>query len=527
MKNRFATIFIIGSFVVVFADLNLALSAREGKLAMPPIYDDVGYLLDAYRRLTVGNVNSLLALVMSFWENPPHAPMSTLTAMMGFALFGPNVWGPYLVNIWIAAVYAASIFFIARSNLTRLPSILLVALMLFVPIAHFVMTELRPDLAAGVIFGLAIYLLTATDYAEASRKVLIGVGLVSAAAIIAKPTTFMITMPLVGLSALIGVFRPGCYSAEERRRSARGALFPFGLSMAILLLFVIVWGPHVVRYVYQVLIVDRDIWATPFDPLLSWTFHSTGIGGRIALKYFFHVGLALMVIDAAFSSRDWRKIDHYNAIALYLIIVVLYCCMSISTQQTIFVGSFFFFPFLLAATLALSRVLAREKVALPAFPTIATSVLLASAIVFMPIASLHSTSHAFQGASGMLAEISDAVSTDIAANRSCKNAPPIFAAIAPYPITPETLALSLAFRGVINVEPRPLFLIRSLDEILASALSADFVLVPNKWGPAIQPNLPSLAYTDQIKTALESAPDWKSITISGSDPPTLFLRKVC
>jgi hypothetical protein len=527
MNNRFWSISIIGCFVLVFADLNLALSAREGTLAMPPIYDDVGYLLDAYQRLSFGNVNSLLALIKSFWANPPHAPMSTLMAMIGFALFGPNVWGPYIVNAWIVAVYAAGIFAIARSNLTNLPSILLVALMLFVPIIHFAMTEFRPDMAAGLLFGLAIYLLTSTRYESASRKNLIVVGLVSAAAIVAKPTTFMITIPMVGLAALIGVFRPWHYSSEARRQSTRSAAFPFGLAMVLLVPFAIVLGPPAVRYAYQVLIVDRDIWATPSDPFLSWTFHSIGVGGQIGLKYFFPLGFVAIVIDVVLSARHWRRLDEYNALAFYLLIAILYCCMSVSTQQTIFVGSFFFFPFLFATTLALSRVLAGMTDALPAASTMVAGLLLAAAILFMPMASIHNQARAFRDANRLLAEISGAVSADIAANHSCQKAPPIFATIAPYPITPETLSLSLAFKNGIRVEPRQLFLIRSLDEMLAAARSADFVLVPNKWGIAIQPNLPGIAYVNQTKAALESDPSWKAVPVSGADAPILFLRKVC
>jgi hypothetical protein len=526
MNNRFWSISIIGCFVLVFADLNLALSAREGTLAMPPIYDDVGYLLDAYQRLSFGNVNTLLALIKSFWAQPPHAPMSTLTAMIGFALFGPNVWGPYIVNTWIVAVYAAGIFVIARSRLTSLPGILLVALMLFAPIIHFAVTEFRPDMAAGLLFGLAIYLLTSTHYESTSKKSLVVVGLVSAAAIVAKPTTFMITIPMVGLAALIGVFRPWHYSSTARRQSAQAALFPFGLAMVILVPFAIVLGPPAVRYAYQVLIVDRDIWATPSDPVLSWTFHSIGVGGQIGLKYFFPLGLAAIVIDVGLSARHWRKIDQYNAMAFYLLIAILYCCMSVSTQQTIFVGSFFFFPFLFATTLALSRLLSRMTEALPAASTM-VGLLLASAIIFMPIASIHNQARAFRDANRLLTEISEAVSADIAANHSCQKAPPIFATIAPYPITPETLSLSLAFKGGIRVEPRQLFLIRSLDEMLAAARSADFVLVPNKWGVAIQPNLPGIAFVNQTKAALESDPSWKAVPISGADAPILFLRKVC
>ena len=38
---------LLGVLIAIVGGLNLALSLRQGSLAMPPIYDDVGYLLDA------------------------------------------------------------------------------------------------------------------------------------------------------------------------------------------------------------------------------------------------------------------------------------------------------------------------------------------------------------------------------------------------------------------------------------------------------------------------------------------------
>jgi hypothetical protein len=526
LRNRLSPAFFLGSLVLVFSCLNLALGARNGTLAMPPIYDDVGYLLDAYQRLEFQNVNTPLMLMKSFWSNPPHAPLSTLTAIIGFSLFGPTVWGPYVINTWIAAVYAASVYVVARSNLMVLPSVMLVVSMFLVPIIHFAMTEFRPDIAAGLLLGLAIYLLTETDYENASKRRQVFVALASAAAILAKPTTFMVTIPFVGLAAIMGIFRPGLHRLEGWRPSVLAALFPFGLCMALLIPPAIVLGPHTVTYVYQVLIRDRDIWATPADPMLSWTFHSIGIGGHIALGNFFYLELVAILIDAGLSAKRWREPGAYKAIILYLLVALLYCVMSTSTAQTVFIGSLFFFPYLFAAVLALSRILARTAKWAPSSPTLAAGALLIVAVTLMPLASIQSDSRAFPGANRMLSEISDVVWADISANHSCQKTPPIFAAIAPYPITPEAVALSLAFQYSIEVKPRQLFLIRSPDEILERARSADFVLAPNRWGIAIQPNLPGLAYIDQTKMALEADPAWKALPISGPDAPVLYLRKV-
>jgi hypothetical protein len=97
MKRTVATA-IVGLLVMISAALNLSFALRSGSLSRPPVYDDVVYLLDAYQRLAFGGVNSLGTLVHSFLTNPPHAPMSTLTAMLGYSLIGPYLWAAYAAN---------------------------------------------------------------------------------------------------------------------------------------------------------------------------------------------------------------------------------------------------------------------------------------------------------------------------------------------------------------------------------------------------------------------------------------------
>ena len=103
----------LGLLAIVSAALNLSLSAREGTLAMPPIYDDANYLLDGYLRVLRGDATSLFNLVASIIADPPHAPLSTLTSMLGYSLLGPHVWAPYFVSTWIVLVFLASVVLIA------------------------------------------------------------------------------------------------------------------------------------------------------------------------------------------------------------------------------------------------------------------------------------------------------------------------------------------------------------------------------------------------------------------------------
>ena len=130
------------------AAANIALALRSGRLAVIPLYDDVVYLNDAYSRVIFEKSATIWDWAVSFISNPPHSPLSTLTGMIGYTLVGPYVIGPYLANIWILGFYVAAIYLVSRRSVGTTESLLISAIFLFVPVAHAMINEFRPDMAA-------------------------------------------------------------------------------------------------------------------------------------------------------------------------------------------------------------------------------------------------------------------------------------------------------------------------------------------------------------------------------------------
>lgn len=236
--SRFVSVFVILAMVAVSAALNLSLSAREGALSMAPIYDDVGYLLDASVRLIFGGVNSIASIAVSFVASPPHAPMSTLTAISAFAMLGPHVWAPYVANAWILLAFCLLVYFSTRQFTGRGVGLLIVGIVLFVPVSHAMITEFRPDIAAGVVFSAAIYLLLRINFALADRYKLALIGLVCALAVMAKPSAFVVTIPVLGLVWMIGVAR----GDFRNRNNALGAATIVVSALLLLIPFAVIWG---------------------------------------------------------------------------------------------------------------------------------------------------------------------------------------------------------------------------------------------------------------------------------------------
>lgn len=114
---------IIGVLVLVFTALNLTFNMRSGSLSWPPIHDDATYLLDAYHRLAFGGVDSLATLIRTFYLDPPHAPMTTLTEILGFSLLGSSVYAAYAANAWLLAVFAVTTYLATCRSVDQIASI--------------------------------------------------------------------------------------------------------------------------------------------------------------------------------------------------------------------------------------------------------------------------------------------------------------------------------------------------------------------------------------------------------------------
>lgn len=518
----------LGLLAIVSAELNLSLSAREGTLAMPPIYDDANYLLDGYLRVLRGDATSLFNLVASIIADPPHAPLSTLTSMLGYSLLGPHVWAPYFVSTWIVLVFLASVYYVARSALDPLPSILLAACTLFIPVVQFITTEFRPDFGASVLFALSLYLLISTDYRGISLRRAIVTAMVAAAAITAKPSVFMITLPVTALAALIGILRPGLVPRKEFWPSVRAARLPLVLFVIAFVPCVILFSPRAVSYAYRILIVDRHIWATEGDPLYHWTFNSIGRnGGAHALRGFFFVGLVAVVVDAALSRKIWREPQAYRALAYYFVVVVLYCLMSISTEQTFFISSLFFFPFIFAMVLALARLLRRLADQLPKADVVVAISLVVITAFASPAARISQLSRNFPNAGRMLDGITAVIAREAAGKPGCSLPQPVISMLTPYPVTPETTMLFAGLNYGMAIRGYGLAGARTQEEMVERALKSDFVLAPNKWGSEMHTNLPGVPFIEATKARLAADPTWKIVPIDAPDPPTLYVRKSC
>jgi hypothetical protein len=70
-----------------------------GRLAVPPLYDDVYYFVDALERVRLFEGSGLWAVIRNAIAAPPHAPYSTIAAGLAFTVIGPYPVAAYFMNV--------------------------------------------------------------------------------------------------------------------------------------------------------------------------------------------------------------------------------------------------------------------------------------------------------------------------------------------------------------------------------------------------------------------------------------------
>jgi 4-amino-4-deoxy-L-arabinose transferase-like glycosyltransferase len=505
MLKDYRVVLGLAVLVALFTALNVGLAMQNGALAMAPIYDDNTYLLDAYNRLMFDHVNSVLSAAASFYHDPPHSPFSTTIAMLGYFISGGADIGPYSMNFLVLSVYVAAVYLVVASRIGKKAGFLWTTALMFVPAAGTLITEFRPDAAAALFFAIVAYLFIFSRYDRDSKWKACALGVFCAFTVALKPSAVIIVFPMLGIAFVMGM-------AKERiKDSVLGALIALAAGSLTMIPLSIVWGGHVAAYLQQVFFTNSDVWVTPGTAYFHWTYNSFGAAGSLALGPFFYVGAGL--IGADILTLKLSKSDKYPTLAYYMWVAIIYAGISLNPQKSVFQGNFFYFPFIIAMSIAAARLLQRIT-----RPWRITAIFATIVATLSPPATTYQDARQRPGSIQALEQIA----TTIERSPSC-TAPLTLASVGPYPIPPETIALSAAKQG-IRLTIHPLFLVRDEDAFLSTALASTFVTFPNAAGKAEAEaqRLPGLNHLDRLMSVLDADPDWERVEIKGADPSVMY-----
>jgi hypothetical protein len=505
--NRLLWLALAGMFLLIVL-ANISLSLLHGHLAMLPIYDDVNYMADALVRLRFSPDSGIEAILASFIADPPHAPVTTLTGLLGFWLLGPEPIAAYIANSWVVLVFLLFLAWLSRPIGPSLDRALFIGTFLFVPAVQAMVMEFRPDLPGGLLLGIAAYLLCVTDLTGCSHRRRLGLAAICAAATVTKPSAVILVVPalfVAGFAALAAQW------ATDRRRlgAASLAMGQVLIAFAVLMTpFVLVWGRQTADYVYGVLVVYADVWATAGDSAFHLFYHSTGIGGILALGKFFRNGLILIVADLALMTfrRDWRN---WRNIAYYVVVAIIYAAMAVSGEKTPYQGSFFYLPFVLAFAAASVRLIAFIRASGGAGWIIrpALVVILAFYAYKLPLASYYygATPNAIK-LPPIVHEITrrliDVQQANLD-NPACSKRPLKIVFTDAFPIPTELVRFEAAKVGVETVVSTT-FMSRELGEMVRNTDQGDIVLISDPSHVSTSRWLPGVAHNPALYDHLQS-----------------------
>ncbi len=232
-QRRYTLLAIIAAVAVSIVYLHM--SQMGGRLSRDLDYDDVRYVMDAAKRLAEGSEQGIGAFLLSFLDDPPHSPYSTLLATAGLQIGGYHEIAIYTTNSILLVLVA---WFLARQFGAAGTGVVawIVAAFLLSPLAYIAIHDFRPDIALGFATAAMVWWFS-RGLAYGEHRAFTWAGIAFGAALLIKPAFFAHTLALaLGLSGihLLLLVSPGV-GAQILRPQLRdlGRFLLIGLLMAL------------------------------------------------------------------------------------------------------------------------------------------------------------------------------------------------------------------------------------------------------------------------------------------------------
>ena len=322
----------------VFTTIVVIQSLRQGQLSVPITYDDIVYFVDAAYRLQLFYDSGIGPFLRSCFAEPSHAPLSTVMALLGFAVFGINDWAPAVAN----AVWVAILLLFVRGLLWHLPRWAFVAISLSVlswPLVGSLVIDVRPDMVAGLLTVIGCCLMIRSNFVGSSARHAVFVSVPFGLALIAKPSISPVTFAIFGLSLLVTVIVDGWPNFD--RRFLRNAARQIVKSCLVILLIALPYFATAWRYVYEYIFrttfgSEKQIWGIQMDVVDAAAYYLWGTGGQTMMGAWFWVTVVLTVLAAVFDLANKRVA--WRNLGLLAVFLAAYGMVSIPAHKSPFLG---------------------------------------------------------------------------------------------------------------------------------------------------------------------------------------------
>jgi hypothetical protein len=323
-----------------FTAFSVIASLHQGKLSAPPTYDDILYFEDAARRLQIFYDNDFLVFLHSFIIYPPHAPLSTLAGIIGFALFGMHPWAVPLVNgFWIfLLLLGLRIFF---SNYPILVYLAVATSLLAWPLTAYLLMLAQADAVCGFFIAFGCLYVLSIRWNEISRSQALMSGAAAGLALVIKPSISPVTAVLFGWAALLTSALS--YTREPNKQGVTKSLIRANLYfVSFVILFASPYYAFGLKdtfdYFFQNVFGDRGpIWTLKLTPVQHAIYYLWGGGGQMTMGPWFFVSVLALLVASILQFR-WIIENRWRVNAVVAWCFVAYLSVTIPSTKSIFLG---------------------------------------------------------------------------------------------------------------------------------------------------------------------------------------------
>lgn len=330
---------LVGALFAIFA---LRQSLDQGLLAFPITYDDTTYYGDGLSMLHAVQDRGPLALLDEWGRQPPHSPWSALVAFAGFALFGPTDWAPAAAAGMLLVAALAALAVALRELPVHLVALTAAAFVTWPYFGH-VVSESRPDMAWGLLVALFVALACRMIDRPLALREQVAAGLVLGAALLAKTSTFPVTLAIVGTSligaAVAASLRAGG-GAKPGARPVREIASILAVGLAVALPHYVAAQRNIYRYIETNVFGDRArIWELKMSALDHLTYHLTGPGGATMMGAWLWAACAVIAVFLVQAARDGNRVELARAGVYAASLGVAFAAVTVPAHKSPHIGA--------------------------------------------------------------------------------------------------------------------------------------------------------------------------------------------
>ncbi len=324
---------------VVFTLVQVRQSLHGGRLALPPTFDDVGFLHDGQQRLQVLFDGGPAAALADAVQSAPHSPWSSYLAALAFLVLGPYEWAPATAN---GLLILGVLLWLGRRGHELRVRWLLVAggVVLSWPLMAQAVENFRPDLAGGLATAALATQIVRQPWIGAGRRRHYLTGLGFALALLIKPTISPVTSLIVVTALAASTLTDLARGREQRwREIAKSWIRCLGTGTALAAPYYLLAVDHLSAYVYRNTFGElKDVWGLRLSGTEQALYYLTGEGGRLMFAHWLYLWLLLAgsALLAALVRRDRSAFQRVPAFVA--VVIVSYGAVTLPAHKNPFLG---------------------------------------------------------------------------------------------------------------------------------------------------------------------------------------------